>query len=80
MVRSPQEPPEQYARRAAEELNEPAIARLGEIYFYARFRDAVPAALVEEFDRLEPQALAAIENAEKHQVSVVGAFHEPPIR
>ena len=34
--------------------------RLGEIYLYARFRNAVPATLVEEFDRLEPQALAAI--------------------
>ena len=61
----PARTPEQYARRAAEELNEPAIAHLGEIYFYARFRDAVPAALVEEFDRLEPQALAAIESSKR---------------
>jgi hypothetical protein len=37
------------------------MARLGEIYLYARFRGAVPAALAEEFDRLEPTALAAIE-------------------
>ena len=35
--------------------------RLGEIYLYARFRNAVPSTLVEEFDRLEPQTLAAIE-------------------
>ena len=41
-------------------MGEPGMARLGEIYLYARFRDAVPAALVEEFDRLEPSALAAI--------------------
>jgi hypothetical protein len=39
----------------------PAIARLGEIYLHARFRDAVPADLAEEFDRLEPEAFAAVE-------------------
>jgi hypothetical protein len=39
------------------------VARLGEIYLYARFRNAVPAGLVEEFDRLEPEALAAAEKA-----------------
>ena len=61
IVREPQETPEEYARRAAERLGEPALARLGEIYLYARFRDAVPATLVEEFDRLEPEALFAIE-------------------
>ena len=61
IVREPQETPEQYARRAARILDEPGMARLGEIYLYARFRNAVPATLVEEFDRLEPQALAAIE-------------------
>jgi len=60
IVREPQETPEQYARRAARTLDEPGMARLGEIYLYARFRDAVPATLVEEFDRLEPQTLAAI--------------------
>jgi hypothetical protein len=60
IVREPQETPEQYARRAARILDEPGMARLGEIYLYARFRNAVPATLVEEFDRLEPQALAAI--------------------
>ena len=37
------------------------MARLGEIYLYARFRDAVPATLVEEFDRLEPEVLSTIE-------------------
>ena len=67
--RAPQETPDQYARRAAQELNEPAIGRLGEIYLYARFRDAVPAALVEEFDRLEPQALTTIEISERHQAT-----------
>jgi hypothetical protein len=41
--------------------------RLGEIYLYARFRDAVPATLVEEFDRLEPQTLAAIERLQVAQ-------------
>src|SRR5215218_5731916 len=60
VARWPQETPEEYARRAAERLGEPGMARLGEIYLYARFRDAVPAVLVEEFDRLEPAALAAI--------------------
>src|SRR5215210_6214471 len=67
ITRAPQETPEQYARKAAETLHEPAIARLGEIYLYARFRDAVPAALVEEFDRLVPQALAAIERSKETQ-------------
>jgi protein-glutamine gamma-glutamyltransferase len=61
IVREPQETPEEYARRAAQWSGRPGIARLGEIYLYARFRDAVPAALVEEFDRLEPGALSAIE-------------------
>src|SRR5215207_3871343 len=42
ITRAPQETPEQYARRAAETLDEQAIARLGEIYLYARFRNAVP--------------------------------------
>jgi hypothetical protein len=67
VVREPQETPEQYARRAARELNEPGMGRLGEIYLYARFRNAVPATLVEEFDRLEPQALAAIERKKEMQ-------------
>jgi transglutaminase-like putative cysteine protease len=61
IVRESQETPEEYARRAAERLGEPGMARLGEIYLHARFRDAVPAALVEEFDRLEPEALSAID-------------------
>jgi hypothetical protein len=61
IVREPQETPEEYARRAAQRLGEPGMARLGEIYLYARFRDAVPATLVEEFDRLEPGAHSAIE-------------------
>ena len=61
IVREPGETPEEFARRAAHEAGEPAVARLGEIYLYARFRDAVPATLVEEFDRLEPEAFGAIE-------------------
>ncbi len=65
IVREPQETPEEYARRAAERLDAPGMARLGEIYLYARFRDAVPAALVEEFDRLEPEALSAIERSKE---------------
>jgi protein-glutamine gamma-glutamyltransferase len=69
IARDPQETPEQYARRAAETLDEPSIARLGEIYLYARFRDAVPATLVKEFDDLEPQALGAIEIFKRHQAT-----------
>jgi len=73
IARGPQETPEQYARRAAKSLDEPGMERLGEIYLYARFRDAVPATLVEEFDRLEPQTLAAVERSERRQASGVGA-------
>jgi hypothetical protein len=69
MARHPQETPEEHARRAARQLEEPGMARLGEIYLYARFRDAVPAALVEEFDRLEPQVLAATERLKDVQVA-----------
>jgi transglutaminase-like putative cysteine protease len=61
IAREPQETPEEHARRAAEQLGEPGMARLGEIYLYARFRDAVPAELADEFDRLESRVLAAIE-------------------
>jgi hypothetical protein len=60
VAREPQETPEEYARRAAQRLGEPGMARLGEIYLYARFRDAVPAALVEEFGHLEPTVFKAI--------------------
>ncbi|MBA2346479.1 MAG: DUF3488 domain-containing protein [Rubrobacter sp.] len=60
VVRETGETPEEFARRAAYEVEEPAVGRLGEIYLYARFRDAVPLALVEEFDRLEPVALATV--------------------
>ena len=61
VVRDEHETPEEYARRAAEELGEPGVARLGEIYLYARFRNAVPAELVQEFGTLEPAALRAAE-------------------
>ncbi|MDQ4042538.1 MAG: transglutaminase domain-containing protein, partial [Actinomycetota bacterium] len=61
VVREKHETPEEYARRAAEVLEEPSVARLGEIYLYARFRNAVPAAMVEEFDRLESEAFRAVE-------------------
>ncbi len=67
ILREPQETPEQYARRAAHQLHEPGMNRLGEIYLYARFRNAVPSTLVEEFDRLEPQALATIERLKEAQ-------------
>ncbi len=60
IVREAGETPEEFARRAADKVGEQAIARLGEIYLYARFRDAVPLALVEEFDRLEPEVFATI--------------------
>ena len=59
--REEHETPEEYARRAADASGAPEVARLGEIYLYARFRNAVPAELVEEFDRLEPTALEAAE-------------------
>src|SRR5215203_237291 len=72
IVRETQETPEQYARRAARTLDNPAINRLGEIYLYARFRNAVPATLVEEFDRLEPQTLAAIERLQQAQTARSG--------
>jgi hypothetical protein len=71
MVREAGETPEEFARRAADEVGEPAVARLGEIYLYARFRDAVPLALVEEFDRLEPEVFATI-NRLKEAASVNG--------
>jgi protein-glutamine gamma-glutamyltransferase len=72
IVREPQETPEQYARRAARNLDEPGMNRLGEIYLYARFRDAVPSTLVEEFDSLEPRALAAIERLQEAQTARSG--------
>ena len=65
VTREEHETTEEYARRAAEEIDDPGVARLGEIYLYARFRNAVPVALVEEFDRLEPEALAAAEKAKE---------------
>ncbi len=67
ITREEHETPEEYARRAAEELCEPGVARLGEIYLYARFRNAVPAEMSEEFDRLEPDALAAVEKLKETQ-------------
>jgi transglutaminase-like putative cysteine protease len=69
IARHPQETPEEHARRAAEILAEPGMARLGEIYLHARFRDAVPAALVEEFDLLEPAVLAATERLMEAQTA-----------
>ncbi len=67
IARGPQETPERYARRAALRLGEPGMERLGEIYLYARFRYAVPDALAQEFDVLEPRVLAAIERLEATQ-------------
>lgn len=61
IIREPHETPEEYARRYADELGDPELARLGEIYLYARFRDAVPLELAEEFDRLEPRLHRALE-------------------
>ncbi|MBA4114858.1 MAG: DUF4129 domain-containing protein [Rubrobacter sp.] len=61
VVREEHETPEEFSRRAAGELDEPGVARLGEIYLYARFRNAVPAEMAEEFGHLEPDALAAAE-------------------
>ena len=61
IVREWHETPEEYARRYADELGDPELAQLGEIYLYTRFRDAMPLELVEEFDRLEPGILEAIE-------------------
>ena len=61
VAREAHETPEEYTRRAAEVLEEPEMKRLGEIYLYARFRDAVPAEMVKEFDNLEPVVSAAIQ-------------------
>lgn len=69
IVREPHETPEEYARRAAEEMEEPGVARLGEIYLYARFRDAVPAEMAEDFDRLEPGAFTAIERLREARIA-----------
>jgi len=41
-----------------EELGEPGVAQLREIYLYAHFRNTVSAALVEEFARPVPAARA----------------------
>ncbi len=49
-------------------LDASAIARLGEIYLHARFRDGVPTALLEEFDRLEPKAFAAVQRLEVAEI------------
>lgn len=68
LAREEQETPEEHARRAARELDAPAVARLGEIYLHARFRSSVPASLVEEFSRLEPEALAAAQREEERSV------------
>ena len=48
---------------AAKKFKAPEIARLDEIYLYARFRDAVPIELAREFDQLEPEAFEKITNA-----------------
>ncbi|HEX2728115.1 MAG TPA: DUF3488 and transglutaminase-like domain-containing protein [Rubrobacteraceae bacterium] len=61
IAREKHETPEEHARRAAEVLEEPGMKRLGEIYLYARFRDAVPAEMVKEFDNLEPVVSAAVQ-------------------
>lgn len=61
IAREPHETPDEYARRYAEKLRVSELARLGEIYLYARSRDAIPLELVEEFDRLEPVAQSSIE-------------------
>ncbi|MGH3085932.1 MAG: transglutaminase TgpA family protein [Rubrobacteraceae bacterium] len=67
IIRHTHETPEEYARRAAEELESPAVERVGEIYLHARFRDSVPAEIAEEFDRLEPEVLAAVERFEENR-------------
>ena len=67
IVRESQKTPEQCARGAAHGMDEPGMERLGEIYPYARFRDAGQASLAQEFDVLEPRVLAAIERLEATQ-------------
>ena len=67
--RGPHETPEEYARRYADELGNPELSRLGKIYLYARFRDAVPEDLVKEFDRLEPRLHEAIERAKSPETA-----------
>jgi len=51
VVRDEHETPEEYARKAAEELGEPRVARLGDIYLYARFRNAIPAERLKDASR-----------------------------
>lgn len=67
LAREEPETPEAFARRAAEISDEPGVAWLGEIYLYARFRDAVPTALVEEFDRLEPEVLVTAQRLSERE-------------
>jgi hypothetical protein len=58
--------------RSAASGSDPGRARdsaVGEIYLHARFRDAVPAALVEEFDHLEPKDVAATEHLKEVQTA-----------
>ena len=48
---------EEHSWGTAEELEETAVTQLDEIYLYAHFLNALPTALVEEFDCLKPPAL-----------------------
>lgn len=69
LIREPHETPEEFSRRASRELDEPAVVRLGEIYLYARFRNAVPAEMAGEFDRLEPVALEAAKKLRERETT-----------
>jgi transglutaminase-like putative cysteine protease len=67
IARDEHETPEEYARRLSGTADDAGIARLGEIYLYVRFRDAVPVEMVEEFDHLEPEALAGAQRLSERE-------------
>ena len=77
LARESCETPEEHARRAAAWLAEPGMERLGEIYLHARFRDAVPARLVGEFDALEPRVLDALERRRAVAATPAGERSSP---
>ena len=70
-VREKHEMPEEHSRGTAEELEEPALAQLDEIYLYAHFLNVLPTALVEEFDCLKPSALTIVKRKEGTHTTMV---------
>lgn len=66
LPRAAHETPEEHSRRAADELGEPRLQRLAEIYLYARFRDTLPTTMSEEFDEMEQEILDNINRSREH--------------